>query len=119
MRSRVRVLHSVALLRPQNHLRRIHAAGTGHIASFALAAQHYPLVNGFFPVAAETLCIGTGLFGTGKSRIDAENRTVFHANRAAYAMFVIHRRYSRHDAAAAYAEARANPWPQPFFRVSR
>ena len=90
MRRRLGMFLAVSLLFPEDDLRRFHAAGTGHFTAFALTAQKNPLVLGFFSIRAESLSVRSRLFRSGKIRVHPEYGTVFHANRAAYAMFIIH-----------------------------
>lgn len=118
MRGRVGMLQSVFLLSPEDNLRGFHTAGTGHFTTLALAAKQHPFINGFLPLATESLSVGSRLFGARESRVDPEHGAVFHADCAAYAVLEFHRIHSRHDLAAACPVASAKPCPQPFFSVS-
>ena len=90
MRRCLRMFLTVSLLLSEYDLRRFDSAGTGHFTAFALTAQKNPFVLRFFSFRTEPLGVRSCLLRSGKIWINPENRTVFHANRAAYAVFIIH-----------------------------
>lgn len=108
---------TVALLCPQDDLRRRNAAGAAHFTAFTLAAQKHPVINSLFPRRPETLGVRPRLFGTGKIRINREHGAVFHADRAANAVFRVHCRYPAQALAAAYPVDKDKPFPQPYFKI--